>query len=270
MNSKSFSLPLFSSCIIHLLLVLAVSLTMQQNSKRQTLLPIGMVDLPATEPRKLESPPAFKQPLPPQPQVEKPKEMRAKNELAAIEKPTPRPVPASKEELVKTAEPVPTATAPVAPGPSVLSGGAVEGGGSAAGAGNSFGKGDVGVLPGPGTSGGGEGSAAAGLGGGSGAPGLPAQTAPLKTNREAKPIQSARANYPAIALRAGLEADVTLKIEVDPNGSVTRAEIIKSGGAGFDEEALKAVKLSRFEPAQKNGQNVPAEFAFIYKFRLRR
>lgn len=272
MNTNNFSLLIFSSCVIHLLLVIAVSLTVQQNSKRQTLLPIGMVDLPRTEPRKLEAPLAFKQPMPPQPRVEKPKEIkvRAKNDIAAIEKPTLRPAPAIKEELVKTAEPLSTATAHVAPGPSVLSGAAIEGGGSAAGAGNLFGKGDVGVVPGPGTSGGGGGTPAAGLGRGSGAPGLPAQTAPLRTNREAKPIQTMRANYPAMALRAGLEADVTLKIEVDTQGSVTKVEIIKSGGAGFDEEALKAVKLSRFEPAQKDGQNVPAEFTFIYKFRLQR
>jgi protein TonB len=73
-----------------------------------------------------------------------------------------------------------------------------------------------------------------------------------------------------MALRAGLESDVTLKIEIDTEGKVTRAEIIKSGGAGFDEEALKAVKQSRFEPAQRDGHQVPAEFTYIYRFRLRR
>jgi len=53
-------------------------------------------------------------------------------------------------------------------------------------------------------------------------------------------------------------------------GKVTKAEITKSGGAGFDEEALKAVKQSRFEPAQKDGKNVPAEFTYIYRFRLQK
>jgi TonB family protein len=107
------------------------------------------------------------------------------------------------------------------------------------------------------------------LGRGSGVPGLPAQSV-LRTNREAKPIQTVRANYPPMALRAGLESDVTLKIEVDPQGNVTQAEITKSGGGGFDEEALKAVKQSRFEPAQRDGQSVAAEFIYIYRFRLRR
>jgi protein TonB len=73
-----------------------------------------------------------------------------------------------------------------------------------------------------------------------------------------------------MSLRAGLESDVTLKIEVDSHGNVTRAEITKSGGGGFDEEALKAVKQSRFEPAQHDGQPVAAEFTYIYRFRLRR
>jgi TonB family protein len=44
---------------------------------------------------------------------------------------------------------------------------------------------------------------------------------------------------------------VTLKIEVNSEGQVTRAEIVKSAGSGFDEEALKAVKQSRFEPGSK-------------------
>jgi protein TonB len=73
-----------------------------------------------------------------------------------------------------------------------------------------------------------------------------------------------------MALRMGMESDVMLRIEVDPAGNVTRAEIIKSGGAGFDEEALKAVQQSRFEPAQRDGQNVAAEFSYIYRFRLQR
>jgi TonB family protein len=99
---------------------------------------------------------------------------------------------------------------------------------------------------------------------------LPAPSGPIRTNREAKAIQTVRAVYPPMALRMGMESDVTLRIEVDPTGNVTKAEIIKSGGAGFDEEALRAVKQSRFEPAQREGRNVCAEFTYIYRFRLQR
>jgi protein TonB len=120
-----------------------------------------------------------------------------------------------------------------------------ENGGSPAGAIASFGGGNAGVIPGSGSGVGGGVTASFGLGRGTGAPGSPAQPV-FRANREAKPIQTARANYPPMALRSGRESDVTLKIEVDPQGNVTKAEVTKSGGGGFDEEALKAVKQSRF------------------------
>jgi protein TonB len=207
--------------------------------------------------------------------IERPKELKA-----AIKR---EPKRASKAEVAKAESPpslsapikeVPVEAPPTAPAkfppPSFSSNAESEGGGSDAGAGALFGKGDVGVVPRPGTAGGGGGTATSGLGRGSGAPGLPAQTAPLRTNREAKPIQTVRAAYPPMALRAGLESDVTLRIEVNARGEVTKAEIVKSGGAGFDEEALKAVKQSRFEPAERAGEAVAAEFTYIYRFRLQK
>ena len=183
-------------------------------------------------------------------------------------KPEPPAVPSVKDENVKPIETKPTLPAK-AEAPTALAPARVEGGGSEAGTGTLFGRGEAGLLSGSG-SGGGGGSSTAGLGRGSGLPGLPSQQTILRTNREAKPIQTARAMYPAMALRAGLESDVTLRIEVDPQGNVTKAEISKSGGAGFDDEALKAVKQSRFEPAQRDGHTVPAEFTFVYRFRLQR
>jgi len=45
-------------------------------------------------------------------------------------------------------------------------------------------------------------------------------------------------------------------------------EIAKSAGMGFDEEAVRAVKQFRFEPARKDGNNVSSEFTYIYRFRL--
>ena len=86
--------------------------------------------------------------------------------------------------------------------------------------------------------------------------------------REARPLQTVRASYPPMALRMGLEADVVLKIQVDPEGKVIKAEIIKSAGMGFDEEALKAVRQFRFEPAQKDGKKIVSELTYIYRFRL--
>ncbi len=264
MKNEPLSLPLLSSCFIHIVVIVAASLIIR-NSRllRKDFVPISLVDLPPkakeTPIQKAEVKPEVKKPLPPpSPKIEKVPE--TKRQIVQPEQPAPPPtIPAPVKE-----QPEPK----VVPSPSQR----VETGGSEAGAGNLFGKGDVGVVPGSGTSGGGGGTANAGLGRGSGAPGLPApaQAGILKTNREAKPIQSARATYPPLALRMGIEGDVTLRIEVDTEGKVTKAEIIKSAGSGFDEEALKAVKQSRFEPAQKEGQNVMAEFTYVYRFRLAR
>ena len=92
--------------------------------------------------------------------------------------------------------------------------------------------------------------------------------------RSSKPI-GRRSQYKPCALLIppwlyAWESKVTSRLELKSTaeGKVTKAEISKSGGPGFDEEALKAVKQSRFEPAQKDGQNVAAEFIYIYRFRL--
>jgi protein TonB len=242
-------------------------------SSQQNFLLISLVDVPREKEQpkpiqKIEAPSEVKKPPPPPPKVEKAK---APNPTAKIERvqpqPTPPPAALPKEEPVKPIETKPAIPPISAPTPEVAPTAPVEGGGSEAGGGNLFGAGDVAVVPGSGTAGGGGDTATSGLGRGSGTPGFPA---PLRTTREAKPIQTVRAVYPPLALRMGREGDVTLRIEIDTEGKVTKAEIIKSGGAGFDEEALKAVKQSRFEPAQKDGKNVPAEFTYIYRFRLQK
>jgi protein TonB len=276
-NDSSLTSSLIASCLIHILAILSASALVASKSQPgpQNVVPINLVDTPrVTEPpapRKEQKPTEVKKPPappPPKPKIEKKAEPKPEREIkkppAAQPASPPAHVPAKEEpakppELAMNLPPGPAPLSPTAP---------VEGGGSEAGTGNLFGKGDVGVVPGAGTSGGGGGTAASGLGRGSGIPGLPAATVPLRTNREATPIQTVRASYPPMALRMGLESDVLLKIEVDAQGKVTKAEILKSGGAGFDEEALKAVKQARFEPAQKDGKSIAAEFTYVYRFRL--
>jgi TonB family protein len=270
MKTGPFGIPLISSIAIHCLLIVLGSFFIQQsNLQHPEFLAINLVELPRTErappEKKIEAPAEIKKP-PPLPKTEKPKPAAKAPIVKPESLPPPRPI--NKEDPAKTIETKPIAPSEPDPPPVAASRAPTEGGGSEAGAGNLFGMGDFGVLPGAGTADGGGGTAVSGLGRSSGAPGLPA--APLRTNREARPIQTVRATYPPMALRAGLEGDVSLKIEVDGQGKVTRAEITKSGGPGFDEEALKAVTQSRFEPAQRGGHNVPAEFTYIYRFRLQR
>src|SRR6266404_2893441 len=248
--TKHFSLApsLVASTLIHLtVLVLASTVVGQRNHFReQNPIPIALLD-PVQDNKMIR--PLREETT----KTELPKPPPAKRARQSVFAELP-PHPAVKNEITKTDE---IQTPPSMPLNSTLESATSEGGGSASGVDKR--GGDIGVTTGSGNA-----------GDGAGAPGLPARIPPIRTNREAKPIQTARASYPAIALRMGLESDVTLRIEVDPEGKVTRAEIIKSGGAGFDEEALKAVKQSRFEPAQRDGQHIPAEFSYVYRFRLQR
>lgn len=264
-RNETLSIAFLISIAVHISAILVGAVVVRENNSRpKEFLSVSLIDVPRQQtppsPQKIDAPPQIKNPLPSS-KLDKPKEAAA---AAKVSVPKRDPMQAPLPSAPAKEEPTKAETSP-----SFASTSRVEGGGSEAGAGNLFGKGDAGVVLGPGTAGGGDGTAASGLGRGSGAPGLPAQTV-LRTNREAKPIQTIRATYPPMALRAGLESDVTLRIEVDAQGNVTKAEIIKSGGTGFDEEALKAVKQSRFEPAQRDGQYVAAEFTYIYRFRLQR
>jgi len=265
MKDPSLSISVLSSLLLHgLALVTASAFVHHGNFDTQDFFSVKLVDIQSLSEIAAT---AVEKKSPLIAKAENAKEIKPplKSESSKVE---PTAAPRVKEESAKSIEAKPTLPSKV-DAPTLPATAPVEGGGSEAGTSRLFDRGDIALMPGSG-SGGGGGAAVVGLGRGPGAPGLPAQQTILRTNREAKPIQTARATYPAMALRAGLEGDVTLRIEIDPHGSVIKAEIIKSGGAGFDEEALKAVKQSRFEPAQRDGQNVPAEFTYIYRFRLQR
>jgi len=228
----------------------AISILVASPSSRPQydVIPIGLVDVPRPEEKR--EPVALPKPPPP-PRTE-----------AKPPKPIPQQVPLQRE-IPKAEELEPKKNEPekVAPSSSPPGGGdtqnIVSGApGTGSGAGNLFGGGDVAVRPAAGTIGTGRGEGPPGPGTGE------------RGFRNAKPVQTAKASYPPMALRMGLEADVTLNIFVDKEGKVTEVKIAKSAGMGFDEEAVRAVKQFRFEPARKDGESVSSEFTYIYRFRL--
>lgn len=271
MRADNLSIPLLSSIAVHGCAILLASFLAQTKTPRpQNYFSVQLLEAPTSE---NQAPSLAAEPEPKTAPRPVPKTEPAKPITAPSKVPVIRSVPAlsstKQQEEIKAPEFKTATPAQIESSPSAMLNPSGEGGGSPAGAIASSGKGEFGVAPGNGTGVGGAGTAAFGLGRGAGAPGSPGQPV-LRTNREAKPIQTVRANYPPMALRAGLESDVTLRIIVDTDGNVTHAEITKGGGAAFDEEALKAVKQSRFEPAQNNGQNVLAEFSYVFRFRMQR
>jgi TonB family protein len=241
------------SSLIHLLVIALASMLMTNPvHSRYNFITIHLTDIPKLEEKKDPAP----APKPPEKRNETTPSKPISRQATLPEEPSKAQF---LREPPKAVEPEAVATPPSA-----------EGGGKSeiiarekSDAGNGVGLSDLGNAGlRPGTS-----LESNGVGSSTGPSGLGTAD---RAFRAAKPIQTVRANYPPMALRMGMESDVTLKIEVDMEGKVTRAEIAKSGGAGFDEEALRAVKQSRFEPAQRDGHNVPAEFVYIYRFRLQK
>jgi protein TonB len=270
-RADNFSIPLLSSIALHGCAILLASFLAQTKTPRpQNYFSVHLLEARISE-NQASRPGVQAEAKPPPRPVQKTAPRRTIKAPSKAPVITPAPaLPAPKQdEQIKAPETKTATPAPMKSSPSATLNPNGEGGGSPVGALASSGNGEIGVVTGNGTGARGGGMATFGLGRGAGVPGAPAHPV-LRTNREAQPIQTARANYPPMALRRGLESDVTLKIEVDSQGNVTKAEIAKSGGGGFDEEALKAVKQSRFEPAQRDGGNIAAEFTYVYRFRIRR
>jgi len=74
--------------------------------------------------------------------------------------------------------------------------------------------------------------------------------------------------YPEIAKRAGIEGKVYVLTFIDENGDVAAAKVIKGIGAGCDEEALNAVKNTKFTPARDKGKNVKVQVSVPIYFKL--
>lgn len=76
--------------------------------------------------------------------------------------------------------------------------------------------------------------------------------------------------YPPEAEKAGLEAEVVLKLEIDKTGKVKKAEVEKGAGHGFDEAAIEAAMKLDFEPARKaDGTPFAARILYRYAFTLK-
>src|SRR3954466_7772907 len=76
------------------------------------------------------------------------------------------------------------------------------------------------------------------------------------------------ADYPPEAEKAGLQADVTLKLTVDREGNVSKAEVPTPVGSGFDEAAQAAALKFKFTPATRDGVPIPVVIPYRYSFTL--
>ncbi len=78
-----------------------------------------------------------------------------------------------------------------------------------------------------------------------------------------------RIKYTQIAIRAGIEGKIYVLAFVNKKGIVTKARIIKGLGAGLDENALKAVRATKFNPGKQRGKPVNVQVSIPIVFSLR-
>lgn len=74
--------------------------------------------------------------------------------------------------------------------------------------------------------------------------------------------------YTEAARRAGIEGYVLIQAVVDQHGDVVDAKILKGLPLGLDQEALRAVRTWKFEPATLNGKPVDVYFSLNVRFHL--
>ena len=75
--------------------------------------------------------------------------------------------------------------------------------------------------------------------------------------------------YPEMARKAGVEGRVVLQFVVDENGRVSSPVVLRSVGAGCDEEALRVLRQTRFTPGKQRGKAVKVKMSLPITFKLK-
>lgn len=82
-------------------------------------------------------------------------------------------------------------------------------------------------------------------------------------------IRSAKPQYPELAVKAGMEGAVHVRIWVDKEGRVREVEILRSDAEIFNQAAIEAVRQMFFTPAVQGNQPVAVWVSMPIKFRLK-
>jgi TonB family protein len=100
-------------------------------------------------------------------------------------------------------------------------------------------------------------------------PEAPAEPAPAPAVVAPRLLGEVRPEYPPRAQAEGIAASVTLELDIDVTGAVTRTIVAipaEPPGYGFDEAALAAGATLRFEPAQLDGKPVAVRIRYQFHF----
>src|SRR6185312_15089358 len=79
-------------------------------------------------------------------------------------------------------------------------------------------------------------------------------------------VQHVDAVYPPSALESRRHADVVLTVTIDPDGHVSKVDVVESGGADLDEAAIVAARQWTFRPATRDGRPVASRIKMPFHF----
>lgn len=74
--------------------------------------------------------------------------------------------------------------------------------------------------------------------------------------------------YPAQANRMGVEGRVFVQFVVDEQGNVSEVKAVKGIGAGCDEEAVRVIKQTKWNPGKQRGRAVKVRMIMPVLFKL--
>lgn len=74
--------------------------------------------------------------------------------------------------------------------------------------------------------------------------------------------------YPELALKVGIEGRVVVQFIVDKDGEVVNPVVMRGIGGGCDEEAIRAVKLAKFQPGMQRGRPVAVRYSLPITFKI--
>lgn len=94
----------------------------------------------------------------------------------------------------------------------------------------------------------------------------PADFVPVE--KEPVPVKKVEPKYPELAMRAGLEGKVWVKIWVDKEGRPKQVVVLKSDAEIFNEPAVEAAKQWIFTPAYMNNGPVAVWVSIPFRFKL--
>lgn len=90
---------------------------------------------------------------------------------------------------------------------------------------------------------------------------------PQQSNRTPYPRRMGTAIYPPELGAEAIAGEVLIQATVNPDGSISQAEVIRSTHSSFESYALDAMLNSEFEPAMENGKPVVSRIRIPFRFK---